>query len=88
MLSTQKFTPNIFSKVWKVCSVEVSLNRYIQIIIKQYPTSPQLYVQFTLFKKNFNTGNYCVANTLTTKLTELELIPFKTIIDNEFKFPE
>ena len=57
-------------------------------MVKQYPASPQLYIQFTLFKKNFNTGTYCVAKTLTVKLTELELVPFKTIIDNEFNFPE
>ena len=88
MLSTQKFTSNNFSKVSKVWSVEVFLNRYIQVVIKQYPASPQLYVQFTLFKKNSNTGNYCAAKALTTKLTELELIPFKTNIDNEFNFPE
>ncbi len=59
------------------------------IICQQYPASPQLYFQFTLFQKNFNTGNYCVvAKALKVKLTELELVPFKTIIDNKFNFPE
>ena len=57
-------------------------------MVKQYPVSPQLYFQFTLFKKNFNTGNYCVTKTLTGKLSELELVPSKTIFDNEFKFPD
>ncbi len=88
MLNIQKFTSNNFSKVLKVWTVEVSLNRYIQVVVKQYPASPQLYVQFTLFKKNFNTGKYCIAKTLTTKMTELELAPFKTIVDNEFNFPD
>ena len=64
-----------------------SRSLYIQIVVKQNPVSPQLYAQFTLFKTNFNTGNYCVRKTLTAKLSKLELVPFRTIIDNEFNFP-
>ena len=68
-------------KSWKV---EKAPNRYIQISLKSYSSNPQLYIEFTLFKKNYLKVNFTAAQRNTIKLNELELFPFSTIINKEF----
>lgn len=79
----RKITRPIVHKTW---TIELMLNRYILVALQTYDSSPIVYFNFQLFKKNSETQKWHTTHTVTLRLAEIELIPFQGIIENSLDF--